>query len=330
MIKGLYLLNAGAFDKIYGQPERDDIARHVDIYAPLQTIESITKNLSLLSHTEVILSGWGCAKMDSEFLTHAPKLKAVFYGAGSVKGIVSDAFWDRDILLTSAYAANALPVAEYALSQILFCLKHGWQYARSIREHGKYPARWPVPGGYESVVGIISVGMIGRRMCELLKPFDLKVLAYDPFMSSEDISKLGAQKSSLEEIFEKSDVVSLHTPLLEETKGMITGDHFSLMKPGATFINTSRGAIIKEEEMIAVLKERPDLFAVLDVTFPEPPVENSPLYSMPNVVVTPHIAGSMDDECRRMGRYMVEELERYLTDVPLRWQITKEKAATLA
>ena len=97
------------------------------------------------------------------------------------------------------------------------------------------------------------------------------------------------------------------------------------MKPYSTFINTSRGAVIRENEMIEVLRQRPDLWAVLDVTYPEPPPPDSPLYTLPNVLLTPHIAGSMGEECRRQGRYMIEELERYLAGQPLSWAVTKEK-----
>ena len=111
---------------------------------------------------------------------------------------------------------------------------------------------------------------------------------------------------------------------------MITGAHIASMKEGATFINTARGAIVREPEMTAVLAERPDLFAILDVTDPEPPVDGSPLYTLPNVVLTPHIAGSMDGECRRMGRTMVEECRRYLAGEPLRWAIDRERARSLA
>jgi phosphoglycerate dehydrogenase-like enzyme len=134
----------------------------------------------------------------------------------------------------------------------------------------------------------------------------------------------------LDEVFRRADVVSLQTPWLKETEGMITGQHFAAMKPGATFINTARGAVVREPEMIAVLQQRPDLFAVMDVTHPEPPAPDSPLYTLPNVVLTPHIAGAMGDECRRMGHYMVEELRRYLQGDDLEWRITRDMAAVLA
>lgn len=329
-LKGLYVLNAGAFDAIYGESERQDIAERLACAAPAQTAQSVQNDPSILSDVDVIFSGWGMAKMDESLLKSAPRLKAVFYGAGSVKGFVTDAFWERNILLTSAYAANAVPVCEYTLSQILFCLKHGWHYALAIKREGKYPPKTSVPGCYQSTVGIVSLGMIGRGVCEMLKRFDLNVLAYDPFATVQDAKEHAVALCSLNEIFERSDVVSLHTPRLKETEGMITGAHLRSMKAGATFINTSRGAVVRETEMIEVLKERQDLFAVLDVTHPEPPQPGSELYTLPNVVLTPHIAGSMAAECRRMGRYMIEELDRFLRGEPLRWHITREKVARMA
>ena len=118
---------------------------------------------------------------------------------------------------------------------------------------------------------------------------------------------------TLADVFRLADVVSLHTPLLPETVGLVTGAHLATMKSGATFINTAWGPIVRQTQMIDVLARRPDLQAVLDVCDPEPPGADSLLYTLPNVVLTPHIAGSVGTECRRMGRYMVEELERYLS-----------------
>ena len=125
-------------------------------------------------------------------------------------------------------------------------------------------------------------------------------------------------------------MASLHTPWLPETERLITGAHLASLKPYATFINTARGAIVREDEMIAVLQQRPDLVAVLDVTYPEPPAADSPLYTLPNVIITPHIAGSMQAECRRQGQYMIAELERYLAGQPLKYGLTRAKAAIMA
>jgi phosphoglycerate dehydrogenase-like enzyme len=231
-------------------------------------------------------------------------------------------------MITSAYAANAIPTAEFALAQILLSLKRAWYFNRAIQRAGKYPPRERVAGAYHSQVGLISLGMIGAYVAQLLQAFDVEVWAYTS--SAEKAARLGARQASLDEIFTQCDVVSLHTPWIPETVGMITGAHLASMRANATFINTARGAVVREDEMIAVLQQRPDLFALLDVTYPEPPVEGSPLYTLPNVVLTPHIAGSLDDECRRMGRYAIRELEHYLKGEPQEWEITREAAAKLA
>ncbi|HLH75129.1 MAG TPA: hydroxyacid dehydrogenase [Chloroflexota bacterium] len=330
MLKALYILRSDRFELVYGPEERAEIDKLVDVYAPPQSAESVRGNPRILADAEVILSGWGAPVLDAAFLAAAPKLKAFFYGAGSIKAIVTDAFWDRGIVMTSAYAANAVPVAEFTLSQILYSLKRGWYFATTIKCERRWVTKATVPGGYGSTVGLISLGMVGRRVRELLKAFDLAVLAYDPFLTPDMARELDVERCSLEDIFRRADVVSLHTPWLKETEGMITGAHLASMKPNATFINTSRGAIVRESELIEVLQRRPDLWAILDVTYPEPPVPGSPLYLLPNVVLTPHIAGAMDGECRRLGRYTVEELRRYVNGEPLRWAITREREALLA
>jgi phosphoglycerate dehydrogenase-like enzyme len=205
-----------------------------------------------------------------------------------------------------------------------------------MQEERTFPQRWTMmmehlPGIYGSTVGIVSLGLIGRGVCERLKPFGVKVIAYDPFVSETDAAALNVELCSLEDIFCNSDVVSLHTPLLKETERMITGAHFASMRPWASFINTSRGAIVREQELIQTLQSRTDLLAILDVTHPEPPVPESPLYTLPNVVLTPHISGAASfRDIARMGKFVLDELQRYLQNEPLRWEVTREKAMILA
>ncbi len=329
---GLFLLNADSFTAIYGPEERRRVEERLDLVAPPQTIETLVADPSPLDDTQIILSGWGCAHMDAEFLAQAPQLEAIFYGAGSIRAIVSDAFWDRDIVITSAYGANAIPVAEYALSQILFGLKCGWQTRQHMRDVRRWQhiSRAHAVGGYGATVGLVSLGMVARHLCHLLKAFDLRIIAYDPYVSEADAAALGVTLVSLDDVFTQSQVVSLHTPNLPETAGMITGNHFRAMQPYTTFINTARGAVIREPEMIEVLQQRPDLVAVLDVTSPEPPVPESPLWTLPNVTLTPHMAGSMNHECRRMGRYAVDEMTRYLDGEPLQWRLRREQVQRMA
>jgi phosphoglycerate dehydrogenase-like enzyme len=324
--RGIYVLEPSSFGLIYGPEEQQDIAALVDVIAPPQSSTDVLRRRELLADVDIIFSGWQGPVLDEAFFAAAPKLKAVFYGAGAMGYILTPAVWERDIVVTSALEANAVPVAEYALSTILFSLKHGWRLARMTRALRSHPDRNQVPGCYGSTVGLVSLGAIARKLLELLKPFDLNVLVYDPFLAEKEAELLGVEQVSLAEVFERADVVSLHTPSFPETRGMITGEHITSMKQGATFINTARGELVREEEMIEVLSRRPDLQAVLDVTVTEPPELESPLYTLGNVVLTPHIAGSAGQECRRMGRCMVDELQRFLAGEPLKHAVTEELA----
>lgn len=328
--KALYLLEPNAFKLIYGHEARARIAQRVEIPDEPIARDVIRENLSMLQDVEIIFSGWGGPHLDEEFLAAAPKLKLVLYGAGSIRGLVSEAFWERGIAISNAAAQNAEPVAEYTLSQILFSLKNGWRYSRVYKTQREGADPFQIPGAFRSTVGIISLGLIGRRVCQLLEPFDLMVLAYDPFVPALAAAELGVALCDLERLFSEADVVSLHAPNLPETRGMITGDHFTRMKSNATFINTARGAIVREDELCAVLAERPDLTAVLDVTDPEPPRPDSPLWTLPNVVLTPHIAGSQGRECQRMGEAMADELERWLQGNALQQRVTPEMFARMA
>lgn len=329
-MKGMFILRPDAYAAVYGSEERAQVEKLIDVSTPPQTAASVLAHPELLREVEVILSGWGAPLMDEFFLEHAPCLRAVFYGAGSVRGFVTDALWERGILVTSSQKANAIATAEYALAAILLSLKHGWQLAAQTRREQRFPERANVHGIYEATVGLISLGMVGRRVRELLRPFHVRVIAYDPFISSTEAAALDVSLCSLETLFSEAHVVSLHAPLLSETIRMVRGVHLASMTDGATFINTARGGLVHEAELIAVLEQRKDLHAVLDVSDPEPPEPGSALYTLPNVTLTPHIAGSLGSEHRRLGQMVVEELQRFVAGQPLQHAITREQVRFMA
>ena len=326
MTKGIYLAAPSWLPLLYGPRERAELDGDIDWVAAPQSAQSIQEDLSRLQDVAVIFAGWGTAVMDEMFLAAASNLRAVFHAGGSVRYFTTPAFWERAIVLSTATAINALPVAEYTVAAILFGLRGGWYFERATHRAGAFPASIPVAGTYGSTVGLISLGSVGRLVIDRLRSYDLRVIANDPHVSPADAKNLGIELVSLGDLFARSDAVSLHAPLLEETKGMIRGAHFSAMKRGALFINTARGAVVNEPEMIAVLAQRPDLHAVLDVTFPEPPLAGSPLFSLPNVFLTPHIAATAGAEAQRLGRAMVEEFHRWRDGTPLLHQVTKESA----
>jgi len=277
-----------------------------------------------LREAEVIFSGWGAPLLDEEFLSAVPHLRAVLYGAGSIRRIVTEAFWQKNIPISCAVSGNAIPVAEFTISQIIFLLKDGYRYAQAVREKRGWVKHWPVAGACGAKVGLVSLGSIGALVAEKLRDLDVEVLAFDPFVSARQAQELGVSLVPLDELFRRSDVISIHTALLPGTVGLVDERLLRSMKPGASLLNTARGAIIDQDALTRVLAEREDIFAVLDVTWPQPPPADSILYDLPNVIITPHIAGSMYGECRRMGRLMIEEFERYLKGQPLLRQVTRE------
>ncbi len=317
------------FDWVYPQAERDAVARVARVLGRVESPEDLRAIDT--ERVEILFGGWGMFALTGEILEKLPNLRAVFYAAGSVRQLIGPEFWERNILLSTARAANGLSVTEYGIGAILLSLKGVWRFAAAMRS-GELLDPWgrTARGTYQSVVGIVSVGTIARQLIQRLQSFDLRILAYDPYLPTEEAVKLGVDPVGLPEIFERSDVVSLHTPWLPETEGMIGEELLSKLKPGATFINTARGAVVDEPALCRVLKQRPDLWAVLDVTHPEPPALDSPLRTLPNVTLTPHIAGAIGPECRRLGAAMVEEAERYLSGEPLRWPVTREMAEIMA
>jgi phosphoglycerate dehydrogenase-like enzyme len=267
--------------------------------------------------------------LDKTSLDAAPRLEAVLYGAGSVRYFVTEEFWKRDILLTSAYAANAIPVIEFTISAIVFGLK-GAVLARELtREHRTFTRWGGARGLYEARVGIIGAGMVGSGVLEKLKGYDVRTFCCDPRLTAERARQLGTTPMDLDEMFRSCDVVSLHAASIPATEHMISGDHFRSMKDGAVFINTARGRIVREDEMIEVLRER-TIYAFIDVTDPEPPLADSPLYDLPNVFLTPHLAGSGGEETYRQGRYVLEELRRFLKSEEPRYRVTQEMMEWMA
>ena len=234
----------------------------------------------------------------------------------------------------SAWAAHAVPVAEYTVAQILLANKGFFQACRrekdpeSRREAAIYHRTFP--GNYRCKVGLIGAGMIGRLVLQMLKPYDLDVYISSTSMTEEKAKALGAKKATTREIFAQCQTISNHVADLPATKGMFGKELFALMKPNATFINTGRGAQVVEEDLIQVLERNPDMTAVLDVTYPEPPVAGSPLYTLPNVFLTPHIAGSAGDERQRMSAYMEEEFYRWRAGEDCRWEVTEKMLETMA
>lgn len=329
-MKSIFLCNKkNSVEKVYAE----SFDKLPDVDKKVYTSAEVIAEPEKFAEVEYVFSTWGMPSMSEEEIKKCfPSLKCVFYAAGSVQAFARP-FLACGVKVFSAWAANAVPVVEYTLAQIILANKGFFAHSREMkkgnREAGKV-MKAAYPGNYGENVGIIGVGMIGSQVAERLQSYRLNVLAFDPFLSDERAKSLGIKKASLEEIFSTCRVVTNHMANNEQTKGMLDYKYFSKMLPYSTFINTGRGAQVVEDDLVRVLEERPDVTAILDVTYPEPPAEGHAFYSLPGCFLTPHIAGSLVNETHRMAEYIIEEYERYINGEQCRYEVNLKMLETMA
>lgn len=330
MTKAVILGNrADSIERVYSQGRRERLAQLTELYPEVVSQENWAAHVDNLRDVEVAFGTWGFPPLSPAELDGLPALKAVFYGAGSVQAFARP-FLERGITVVSAWAANAVPVAEFCLAQILLATKGYFANTRELCAPAMWRGGYRGPGNYGETVALIGLGMISTKLIELLRPINLEIVVVSNHLTPEEARELGVRKVSMEEAFREGLVVSNHLANLPHTVGLLHGGLFELMRDHATFINTGRGAQVVEADLIRVLQARPDLTALLDVTYPEPPVEGSPLYSLPNVHLSGHIAGSIGDEVVRMADYVLEEFEAYQAGKPLRYAVSLDMLERMA
>ncbi len=318
--------------RVYTEDVLKELRELVDLHERLIGKDDFLTDREVLKQAEVAFSTWGMLQLtEEEIKKFLPNLKAVFYSAGSVQSFAHP-FLSCGVKVMSAWAANAVPVAEYSTAQIILANKGFYQNAVLYKKNHTQASKFfsTFPGNYSVKVGILGAGMIGTRVIELLKPYKIDVMVFDPFLSDERAKELGVTKHSLTEIFSSCQTISNHLANNPQTVGILNKEHFNRMPENATFINTGRGAQVVEDDLIRALIEVPTRTAVLDVTFPEPIKEDSRFLQMDNVFITTHIAGSAGREVERMAWYMVEEFIRYEKGEELKYNVTLEMLKTMA
>ncbi|MBT3942039.1 MAG: hydroxyacid dehydrogenase [Chloroflexi bacterium] len=314
---------------VFGQGRRERIAGLTDLYPHVMNGANFQDHAASLSDTDVIFATWGMPRFTEHHFASMPKLRAVFYAAGNVKSFAAPLV-EHDITLVSAWGINAIPVSEMCLSQVLLSLRGYFRAVRNYRSVKTHDAKvFPRTGAMDETVGLIGLGKIGARLRYLLSDYPVKVIAYDPFLTPERVKELHVELVSLQDVFERSLVVSNHTPDIPSTQGVLTGEHFGAMRDGATFINTGRGAQVVEDDLVQVLSERPDMTVLLDVTAPEPPPEDSKLWTLPNVIISPHVGGTIGNEVVRLADCVIDEYERWAAGRTLKFEVTSEVLATM-
>ncbi|MGA5507684.1 hydroxyacid dehydrogenase [Streptomyces umbrinus] len=283
---------------------------------PTLTAENFTdpRVRDALADTEILITGWGCPHIDEAVLAAAPRLRAILHAAGSVKGLTSPAVWERGITVSSAAGANALPVAEYTLAMILLAGKDLFAQRDRLRAQRAFPYGEIMPGigNFGRRVGVVGASRIGRRLIELLRPFDLRVTLADPYVDATEAAALGVPLLPLDDLLRTSDIVTVHAPQTPETLHLIGRRELALMPTGSVLVNTARGALLDHDALVEELRAD-RLSAILDVTDPEPLPVDSPLFDLPNAFITPHLAGSQGNEVARLGLAVTEEAERLLS-----------------
>jgi phosphoglycerate dehydrogenase-like enzyme len=299
---------------------------------PLTSVDG-ERAAEVLAETDILVTGWGCPPLTDDVLAKAPRLRFALHAAGSVKEHVTEAVWRRGIQVSTAAAANAVPVAEYTLAMILLANKKVLQSALAVQRNRGLRINpqelFPGLGNYGQAIGIVGASRVGRALIGLLKPFAFDVLVADPFLTPADAAELGVALVELDDLLAASDIVSLHAPSLPGTRHLIDARRLELIRPGATFINTSRGALVDQDALVRRI-QRGDLFAVLDVTTPEVLDADHPLYGHDNVIITPHIAGSLGVELTRLGATAIDEARRAARGEPLKYPVTPESEARTA
>ncbi|SDL01827.1 Phosphoglycerate dehydrogenase [Nocardioides sp. YR527] len=267
---------------------------------------------------EVLVTAWGTPTIDASALARMPRLRAVVHAAGSVKYFLSPEAWERDLRVTCGVEPNARPVAEYALAAVLWATKSVLPLTERFRADRVAPDLTvddTIDGAYGTTVGLLGASATGRALVELLAPFDLSVLVSDPTIDAARAAEMGAELVGLDDLFARSRVVSLHAPLLPQTRHLVDARLLGLMGDGTTLINTARGGVVDHDALRSELLSG-RLRAILDVTEPEPLPADDPMWSLPNVTLTPHVAGSQGSELRRLGRAAVDEVRALIDGRP--------------
>ena len=319
-----------------------------ETYAALQERYDLTENLTgegystaqveeLIPGHEALITGWGAPALNEAVLKAAPELRIIAHSAGSVKHLVTREIIDRYLLprgipIYSANWAIALNVAESTVG-LLIMTPRRWA---GLNERYHATGQWgyhriEVNGQFlqGSVVGIVSASTVAREVIRLLQPWDVRLLCYDPYLSEADAAALGVEKVELDELFRRSDHVTVHAPKIPETDRMIGAEQLRLLRAGATLVNTSRGSVIDEAALIAEARAG-RIEVALDVTEPEPPAPDSPLQELENVVVLPHVTGAGQYGYHRIGDGTLQALDDFFAGRPVRGAVDYARWEQLA
>jgi D-3-phosphoglycerate dehydrogenase len=248
--------------------------------------------------------------VDADLLRRAPNLLMVSSNGAGFDPVDVEACTAAGVIVVNQSGGNAQSVAEHALGMMLTLSKRIIEADRALRRQPNVNRNNLVGTEVHGrTIGIVGIGNVGRRIAALCSGLlGMTVLAYDPYLTLQEIAARGAEKVELDDLMRRSDYVSVNCPLTRESRGMIGADQFGLMQPHAFFITTARGFIHDEDALLAALRDKRIAGAGLDVWAKEPPPPEHPLLQFDNVLASPHTAGVTREARANMGRIAAEQV----------------------
>ncbi len=342
-MKGCYVYKSlpnhvsSRLDYVFGGGRKDVISKDVEMLDAVIDGTNLDEHKDFLKEIEVMFATWGMVDFTEEQIKeYFPNLKVVFYAAGSVQKFVRP-FLACGVKVISAWQAMCVPVAEFTVASIVLLNKGVFLSMQDYYRDGKpfvqskERCQSNFPGTYETKVGILGAGAIGAKTIEMLKAYNVKVMVYGRNEAKVKALGLGIERVySLEQIFSECQVISNHIADNENTKGILNYDLFKLMTPTAAFLNTGRGAQVVEADLARALKEEPNRFAFLDVTWPEPMQEDCPLRGLPNCMVFPHLAGYATQEVFCLSDCVISEFHKYKNGEKMAFEVTEDMLEGMA
>lgn len=276
-----------------------------DLPRRLSEFGTVTSDMAKLPDAEVLIVR-SKTKVDKAMIDAAPKLKYIIRGGVGVDTIDVPYAKQKGIAVDNTPEASSIAVAELAFSMLLAMPNHLVAADTSMKEGKWLKKELERTELYGKTLGLIGIGRIAREVASRAKAFGMKVVAYDKYVSKSD----AAEMTTLENVYKTADYLSIHTPLTDETRGMINAAAISQMKDTVRIVNTCRGQVVVEEDVAEALRQGKIASYATDVYYSDPP-QNSPLTAAPNVLLTPHIGASTEENLLRLGDCIVDRLRNY-------------------
>jgi len=314
-----YVQTEGHTDRVFDPTDYQAFLDEFDVTVNTSGRDLATEQIAEgIAGYGAIVTGWGAPPLTGAVFGAADKLSIIAHSAGSIKGLVSREVVDeylapRGIVLFSANTAIAYNVAESTVGMLLMTMRRWPDLNGYFKRTGQWKApdvRWNGRFLSGSTVGVVAASQVGRELIRLLKPWSVHILLHDPYVSDEEAESLGVEKAELNDLFERSDHVTLHLPSIAATDNLVGKEQLDRMKPGATLINTSRGSVLDHGALIEKCK-RDEVYVCLDVTTPEPLERYSEFRLLDNVYITPHVSGSGFYGYHKIGEQTLQALRHH-------------------